>query len=105
EARRIFLERLALFAERLAVRYRVLRLSSATTRWGSCSAEGKILLNWRLVHFPLSSIDYVVAHELAHLREMNHGPRFWNTVAQVLPGFEAARAQLNDPPPEFLPLL
>jgi predicted metal-dependent hydrolase len=105
EARRVFGERLAVFAERLNVRYQVLRLSSASTRWGSCSEHGKILLNWRLIHFPLSSIDYVVAHELAHLREMNHGPRFWNTVAAVLPGFEAARAQLNDPPIEFLPLL
>lgn len=105
EARRIFTERLTLFAQRLAVRYQILRLSSATTRWGSCTAEGRILLNWRLVHFPLASIDYVVAHELAHLREMNHGPRFWRTVAEVFPAFEAARAQLNDPPAEFLPLL
>jgi predicted metal-dependent hydrolase len=105
EARRVFVERLADFAPRLNVKYQVLRLSSAKTRWGSCTADGKILLNWRLIHFPMSSIDYVVAHELAHLREMNHGPRFWRTVAEVLPGFEEARAQLNDPPPEFLPLL
>ncbi len=105
EARRIFSERLDEFAPRLEVKYRALRLSAARTRWGSCSAEGKILLNWRLIHFPMSSIDYVVAHELAHLREMNHGPRFWETVGRVLPGFEQARAQLNDPPPELLPLL
>ena len=46
-------------------------LSSAATRWGSCSSDGKIRLNWRLIHFPMSIIDYVVAHELSHLREMN----------------------------------
>lgn len=105
QARRIFAERLDLYAERLGVRYSAFRLSSAATRWGSCSAEGKILLNWRLVHFPLSSIDYVVAHELAHLREMNHGPRFWQTVADLLPGFESARDHLRNPPPELLPNL
>jgi len=103
EARRLFQERLEVYGERLGVHHRVLRLSSATTRWGSCSADGKILLNWRLVHFPLSSIDYVVAHELAHLKEMNHGPRFWQTVADLLPGFESARAHLKNPPPELLP--
>ena len=105
EARTLFVARLDLYAARLGVRYRMLRLSSAQTRWGSCSADGKILLNWRLVHFPLSTIDYVVAHELAHLKEMNHGPRFWQTVAEVLPGFEAARAQVKNPPPEWLPRL
>ena len=105
EARKLFVARLDLYADRLGVRYRVLRLSSAQTRWGSCSADGKILLNWRLVHFPLSTIDYVVAHELAHLKEMNHGPRFWQTVAELLPGFEAAREQVKNPPPELLPTL
>ena len=54
-------------------------LSSARTRWGSCSPEGKILLSWRLIHFPLHIIDYVIAHEIAHLKELNHGPRFWAT--------------------------
>ena len=54
-----------------------LSLSSASTRWGSASADGSIRLNWRLVHFALPVIDYVVAHELAHLREMNHSAAFW----------------------------
>ncbi len=104
EARRIFSARLDVYAARLGIRHRTFRLSSATTRWGSCSADGKILINWRLVHFPMSSIDYVVAHELAHLKEMNHGPRFWQTVAELFPEFESVRAQLQDPPPELLPV-
>ncbi len=104
-ARALFRQRLQFYEKRLGVAHRVLRLSSAKTRWGSCSADGRILLNWRLIHFPLSSIDYVVAHELAHLKEMNHGPRFWATVADILPDFESARAQVKNPPPELLPTL
>ena len=105
EARRIFTERLDVYGAKLGVRHRALRLSSAQTRWGSCSANGRILLNWRLVHFPLSSIDYVVAHELAHLKEMNHGPRFWQIVEDIFPEFELARAQIKNPPPALLPTL
>lgn len=97
QARRVFEERCRHFAERLGVRMTRLALSSAATRWGSASADGSIRLNWRLVHFTLPVIDYVVAHELAHLREMNHGPRFWNVVRSVLPGFESARDVLRDP--------
>jgi predicted metal-dependent hydrolase len=105
EARALFRERLAHYEERLGTSHRVLRLSSARTRWGSCSADGRILLNWRLIHFPLSSIDYVVAHELAHLKEMNHGPRFWATVAALLPDYEVAREQVKNPPPDLMPTL
>ncbi len=105
EARALFKERLHFYEARLGVAHRVLRLSSAKTRWGSCSADGRILLNWRLIHFPLSSIDYVVAHELSHLKEMNHGPRFWATVATLLPEYEIAREQVKNPPPELLPTL
>jgi predicted metal-dependent hydrolase len=96
QARRIFEERCAHFARQLKVRVTKLSLSSAQTRWGSASADGSIRLNWRLVHFAMSSIDYVVAHELAHLREMNHSPRFWDVVRSVLPDYEAARGSLKD---------
>lgn len=101
QARRIFEERCAIYAPRLGVQVRRLALSSASTRWGSASADGSIRLNWRLVHFALPVIDYVVTHELAHLREMNHSPAFWNVVRSALPGFEAARGQLRS---ETLPL-
>ncbi|MFN3416060.1 MAG: M48 family metallopeptidase [Caldimonas sp.] len=96
QARRVFEERCGHFAERLGVRYTRLSLSSAQTRWGSASADGSIRLNWRLIHFALPTIDYVVAHELAHLREMNHSPRFWDVVRSVLPDYEHARGTLKD---------
>ncbi len=96
QARRVFQERVDLFAARLGVRCTRLALSSAQTRWGSASADGSIRLNWRLVHFALPTIDYVVTHELAHLREMNHSPRFWDVVRSVLPDYERVRGQLKD---------
>jgi predicted metal-dependent hydrolase len=96
QARRIFEERCRVYAERLGVRWTRLSLSSAQTRWGSAHASGAIRLNWRLVHFALPTIDYVVAHELAHLREMNHSPRFWDVVRSVLPDYERARRALRD---------
>ena len=96
QARRIFEERCAEFATRLEVRVRRIGLSSAATRWGSANADGSIRLNWRLVHFGLPIIDYVVAHELAHLREMNHSPAFWEVVRSVLPDYEDSRTALRD---------
>ncbi len=96
QARRVFEERVRHFAERLAVRCTRLSLSSAQTRWGSASADGSVRLNWRLIHFALPTIDYVVAHELAHLREMNHSPRFWDVVRSVLPDYERHRGTLKD---------
>jgi predicted metal-dependent hydrolase len=96
QARRVFTERLDHFAPRLGVQWRRLSLSSAGTRWGSASADGSIRLNWRLIHFSRSAIDYVVAHELSHLREMNHSPAFWDTVASVVPDYANLRGQLRD---------
>jgi predicted metal-dependent hydrolase len=95
EAKRVFTERLAVYAERLGVSYSSMALSSAGTRWGSCTVDGSIRLNWRLIHFSLPLIDYVVAHELAHLREMNHSPRFWATVESVYPDYDGAKAALR----------
>jgi predicted metal-dependent hydrolase len=95
EARRVFAERAAHFAERLGVRVKRLSLSSAATRWGSANANGSVRLHWRLIQHPLATIDYVVAHELAHLREMNHSARFWEVVRSVVPDYEEARARLR----------
>ena len=98
QAMRVFKERCAHFAPRLRVRVRRLSLSSAATRWGSASADGAIWLHWRLIHFTLPVIDYVVAHELAHLREMNHSRAFWEVVRSVVPDYERARRTLDDDP-------
>ncbi len=95
EARRVLGERLQLLAARQAAQPRTWSLSSARSQWGACTHDGRIRLNWRLVHFSLPVIDYVVAHELAHLVELNHGPRFWRTVGELLPGFESARDQVK----------
>lgn len=105
EAKRVFGERLEIYAQKLGVAFKGYGLSSAATRWGSCSSDGRIRLNWRLIHFPLSIVDYVVAHELAHLREMNHSPRFWQTVESIFPEFREARHTLKHHPPELLPAL
>ena len=104
QARQVFSERLPLYAAKLAVSYRSLALSSAATQWGSCTADGRIRLNWRLIHFSLPLIDYVIAHELSHLREMNHSPRFWATVQSIFPEFETARKALREQAPDTLPI-
>ena len=83
------------YAPLLGVTWQSLRLSSANTRWGSAKADGTIRLHWRLIQFDASVIDYVVAHELSHLRELNHSPRFWATLAGVMPDYEVAQRLLK----------
>ena len=65
------------------------------TRWGSCSANGTISLNWRLLHAPPHVVDYLIIHELMHRREMNHSSRYWKLVATACPGYEAAEKWLK----------
>lgn len=72
-----------------------LALSNARTRWGSCSSRSGIRLNWRLIHLPRHQIDYVVAHEAAHLLEMNHSARFWRVVEELMPDYAEAREALK----------
>ena len=98
QAKRLFIERLDHFAPTVNVQWRKLSLSSAGTRWGSASADGSIRLNWRLIHFKQSVIDYVVVHELSHLRVMDHSPRFWDTVRAVVPDYAELRGQLKQEP-------
>lgn len=91
----LFHERLGHYAGRLGRTPPRLGLSNARTRWGSCSSRTGIRINWRLIHLPLPLIDYVIAHELAHLVEMNHSPRFWAVVESIYPEWEAARRELK----------
>ena len=95
-AQALFKQRLDHFAVQLGVKWSKLSLSNAGTRWGSAKSDGSIRLHWRLVHFRPEVIDYVVAHELSHLRVMDHSPRFWDTVRSVVPDYAELRGQLKD---------
>jgi predicted metal-dependent hydrolase len=90
-----FATRVERYREAMAVAPVDIRLSNARTRWGSCHASGRILLNWRLIQMPARLIDYVVVHELAHLHEMNHSPRFWGVVATQIPDYAARRQEIR----------
>ncbi|TFY99476.1 M48 family metallopeptidase [Ramlibacter rhizophilus] len=98
QATRIFTLRLDHYAARLGVRWSKLSLSNAGTRWGTARSDGSIRLHWRLVQFRLAVIDYVVAHELSHLRVMDHSPRFWDTVGTLVPEYAQLRAELKSEP-------
>jgi predicted metal-dependent hydrolase len=83
------------YAPMLGVTWKTLTLTNADSRWGSAKADGSIRLHWRLMQFSHDVIDYVVVHELSHLRELNHSSRFWATVASVLPDYEARQKRLK----------
>jgi predicted metal-dependent hydrolase len=82
-------------ARRLGVRARSITLRDQTSRWGSCTATGLLSFSWRLILAPALVLDYVAAHEVAHLIEMNHGPRFWKLVARTMPRVEDAKRWLR----------
>jgi predicted metal-dependent hydrolase len=94
-ARQLFAERLTYFATQMKLELPPLTLSDARTRWGSCSRKTGIRLNWRLLHFRPQIVDYVVIHELAHLHEMNHSPRFWAVVERFCPDYRQHREDLK----------
>lgn len=105
QARGLFDERLRHYCALAGVTLKGWRLASPSGRWGSCSSDGRIMLNWRLIHFEPDVLDYVVAHEVAHLRHMNHGPDFWREVGKLHPDFSRARLALKPHHPGSLPLL
>jgi predicted metal-dependent hydrolase len=84
------------YVERIGVHAPAVRLSNARSEWGSCNANGDIRLNWRLVQLPPALAEYVVAHEVAHIVELNHSKRFWSLVETLLPGHAALRRELDD---------
>ncbi|KVW97114.1 hypothetical protein ABW22_06510 [Thiobacillus denitrificans] len=87
--------RLARIARKLGRAPSRFALSNAQTQWGSCTQRGHVRLNWRLVQAPLALIDYVAAHELAHLIHLDHSPRFWAQVVELCPDALARRAELR----------
>ncbi|MBZ4201363.1 MAG: M48 family metallopeptidase [Methylotenera sp.] len=90
-----FSRRLEIFSSKLGVSIASLALSNASSRWGSCNSRKQIRLNWRLLQAPPHIINYVVCHELAHLKEMNHSAKFWATVASICPEYKVAEKELK----------
>ena len=80
-------ERVQLYAKQLGLSYRSIGIGSARTRWGSCSSMGNLRFNWALILAPERVLDYVVVHELTHLRQMNHSARFWAELGKVIPDY------------------
>ena len=95
EAGQLFAERVAHYAALLNVMPRAIKLSSAKTQWGCCTARGTVRLNRQLIKLPLHLVDYVVVHELAHLREMNHSAAFWRVVETACPDYIGLRGELK----------
>ena len=95
-AKKIFSERTAYFAKRMGVTYNRITIREQKTRWGSCSSVGNLNYNWKLVLMPPGVLDYVVVHELAHRREMNHSAAFWKVVATWMPDYKKYRKWLRD---------
>jgi len=89
-----FARRAGHFATALGVRVARISLSNARSQWGLCHEDGRIRLSWRLYHAPPPLVDYVVAHEVSHLIEMNHSPRFWSVVESIYPDWREARRAL-----------
>lgn len=90
-----FARRLEIFSTKLGVSFASLSLSNARSRWGSCNSRQEIRLNWRLLQAPPHIINYVICHELAHLKEMNHSTKFWAVVASIYPDYKLAEKELK----------
>jgi len=95
QARLVLAERTALLAGKLVKEPTLIGIKSYRTRWGSCHSDGRIYYNWRLVMAPLKVIDYVVAHELCHLKHHNHSPAFWEQVEKLFPDYKEQRSWLR----------
>lgn len=95
QARELVGERVNLLAGRLGLRPARVRIKEQKTLWGSCSGQGSLNFNWKLVMAPPEAVDYVVIHELCHLKRMDHSPDFWRLVADYCPDFQVHRSWLR----------
>lgn len=84
------------FCQIMGLKHGEIKINSAKTRWGSCNRKGNINFTYRLLFVPEDVIDYVVVHELAHLKEMNHSAEFWSVVGQTMPDYKARRKKLRE---------
>ena len=96
KAREIFPQRVEYYARMMGVSYGRITIREQKTRWGSCSGKGNLNFNWKLTLMPPEILDYVVVHELAHRKEMNHSRDFWKIVEQVLPDYQERRKRLHE---------
>ena len=88
--------KVAYYAQLMGVQPTGLKITSARTRFGSCSRKNSLCFSWRLMEYPEAAVDYVVVHELAHITHKNHGPRFWALVERYMPDYRARRALLRE---------
>ena len=95
-ARKIFKRKTAAYAKKMSVTYGRITIREQKTRWGSCTSEGNLNFNGRLIFAPEKVLDYVVVHELAHRKEMNHSPAFYAVVASVMPEYKIYEKWLRD---------
>lgn len=95
-AKEVFSTRTAMWAERMGVTYTKITVRNQSSRWGSCSVKGSLNFNWKLMMVSQAVLDYVIVHELAHRKEMNHSKRFWNVVGQAMPDYEDQRRLLKE---------
>ncbi|MEZ4725216.1 MAG: SprT family zinc-dependent metalloprotease [Candidatus Kapaibacterium sp.] len=84
------------YTDKLGIKHSRVKITSAKTRWGSCSSKKNININWRLVLAPLQVMEYVVAHEVAHLKYMDHSAKFWLTVQELQPSYKTYKKWLKD---------
>lgn len=96
QANALFMQRIAYFSARMGVSITGMRLSCAQARYGSCNAQDTIHLAWRLIFFPLDEVDYIVVHELSHVRHKDHSAAFWEEVAAVLPDYKERQKRLRE---------
>jgi len=96
EANEVIVSRVEIYGHRLRLFPKRVRITNARCRWGSCSRDDCLALSWRMIMAPLSIIDYVLLHELAHIKEKNHSKRFWNEVEMILPDYRKRRLWLKE---------
>ena len=94
-ARKIILPRVEWYAQTYGFKYNRVALRAQRSRWGSCSIKGNLNFNVKLIFLPIELVDYVIVHELCHLRHMNHSKAFWDEVFQILPNAKALRKQMR----------
>ena len=96
QAQTIVPPRVSFWAKQMDVAYAKVKINSARSRWGSCSAKGNVNFSWRILFLPPELVDYIIVHELCHLKQLNHSTTFWREVADILPDYRTRQAALKE---------